>query len=433
MLAPHRQGLPAGAGDGILGATDAASSRAAGERRMAQRAIRPGIVAAAALLGLASLFSQAWVRPGWAQSGPAPAAPHGQPPLELARDGFLYAGGHFVTIDGREYMKGQIYAEFRIPAHQTHPYPVVMVHGGSMSGTNYTGTPDGREGWAQYFVRRGYAVYVIDQVGRGRSAYLPEFFGPAALVDRQNSQTRYVQQEKYNLWPQAHLHTQWPGSGDQNDPNVEQLVASQLPAITDYDEQQILNRDALLALLQKIGPAVLMVHSQAGAFAWPVADARPDLVKAIIGVEPNGPPVHDIEFLGAPDWFRDNPKVKAAGLGSDPLTYAPPVAAGDKLAFVREDKPDGPGLATCWLQQAPARSLPNLRMPILVLSSEASYHAPYDHCTVKYLRQAGLHPSFIRLAELGIHGNSHMMMVEKNNQQIAGVMVDWLNKAVPGK
>ena len=85
-----------------------------------------------------------------------------EPPLELARDGFMYVGGKTMQVDGREYFYGQMYVEVKIPAHQTHPYPIIMVHGGSMSGTNYTGTPDGREGWAQYFVRRGYAVYVVD-------------------------------------------------------------------------------------------------------------------------------------------------------------------------------------------------------------------------------------------------------------------------------
>ena len=53
-----------------------------------------------------------------------------------------------------------------------------MVHGGSQTGTNFTGTPDGREGWAQYFVRRGYAVYVVDQVARGRSAHWSQLHGP---------------------------------------------------------------------------------------------------------------------------------------------------------------------------------------------------------------------------------------------------------------
>ena len=90
----------------------------------------------------------------------------------LARDGFMYVGGKTMQVEGRDYLYGQMYVEIRIPAKQTHPYPIIMVHGGSMSGTNYTGTPDGREGWAQYFVRQGYAVYVVDQPGRGRSGFL---------------------------------------------------------------------------------------------------------------------------------------------------------------------------------------------------------------------------------------------------------------------
>ena len=93
-------------------------------------------------------------------------------PLVLARDGFMYVGGKTMPVDGRDYFYGQMYVEIRIPAKQTHPYPIIMVHGGSMSGTNYTGTPDGHEGWAQYFVRQGYAVYVVDQPGRGRSGFL---------------------------------------------------------------------------------------------------------------------------------------------------------------------------------------------------------------------------------------------------------------------
>jgi hypothetical protein len=65
-----------------------------------------------------------------------------------------------------------------------------------------------------------------------------------------------------------------------------------------------------------------------------------------------------------------------------------------------------------------------------VLTSEASYHAPYDHCTVKYLQQAGVKPAYIKLAGLGIHGNSHVMMLEKNNQEIAAVIARWLEKSV---
>jgi len=228
-------------------------------------------------------------------------------PLALARDGYFYVNARTVQAGGKSYVADQMYVEERIPARRTHRYPIVMVHGGTMSGVNYTGTPDGREGWAQYFVRRGYAVYVVDQPGRGRSGYLATTYGPARNVESNNSFPRFVAQEKSKLWPQAALHTQWPGSGDDTDPAAQQLMASQLPAIPSFEKQQFLNRDALIALFTRIGPGILMVHSQAGAFAWPVADARPDLIKGILAIEPNGPPVHGVEFVGAPDWFKEGP------------------------------------------------------------------------------------------------------------------------------
>ena len=99
----------------------------------------------------------------------------------------------------------------------------------------------------------------------------------------------------------------------------------------------------------------------------------------------------------------------------------------------RSDKPDGADLVRCWLQKDPARQLPNLKMPILVLTGEASYHAPYDHCTVKYLEQAGVKPTFIRLADRGIHGNSHVLMLEKNNNESAAVIAQWLDETLPAK
>src|SRR5438067_6962027 len=307
----------------------------------------------------------------------------GAEPLSIARQGYVFAGGKYSIVNGRQVMSGQLYAEFQIPTRQSHPWPIVMIHGGSQSGTNFTGTPDGREGWAQFFLRHGYAVYVIDQPGRGRSAYEAELYGAATHVDLENILRRFVAPERYKLWPQAHLHTQWPGQGEPGDPVFDQFYSSQMPSIQSYELPQELNRDAILALLGKIGPAIVLTHSQSGGFGWPVADARPDLVKAIIAVEPSGPPFIDVQNVGVPEWFRDaDAQTRPFGITAVPLAYSP---AG-KPAAVRQDKPDGPGLARCWIQESPARQLPNLqKVPILILTSEASYHAPYDHCTVKYL------------------------------------------------
>jgi pimeloyl-ACP methyl ester carboxylesterase len=358
-----------------------------------------------------------------------PTARAADEPLVIAKQGYFFVGGKIdATIEGSP-MVGQMYVEYQIPHKLEHPYPVVMIHGGSQTGTNFTGTPDGRDGWAQHFLRRGYAVYVVDQVARGRAAYASPVYGPVNAAKLDWVLMRFVAPERAKMWPQAHLHTQWPGTGQKGDPEFDQFYASQMPSVADFAKQQEINRDAGIALLDKIGPAVLLTHSQSGSFGWPIADARPNLVKAIVAVEPSGPPVHDVDFKGEPDWFSDAAKTKLSGLGEVPLTYQP---AGP-LEFARQDQPDKPDLVRCWEQKAPARQLVNLKnIPVLIVMSEASYHASYDHCTAKYLTQAGVANTYVRLAEHGIHGNGHMMMLEKNNDRIAGVMAEWLDKTLPG-
>ena len=354
--------------------------------------------------------------------------------LVIARQGYLFAGGHYVELAGKRVLTGQLYAEFQIPQTRAHPYPVIMVHGGGQSGTNFTGTPDGREGWAQHFLRRGYAVYVVDQVGRGRSAYRPELHGPVRQPEIESAQQRFIALKRQRLWPQAELHTQWPGGDAPGDLVFDQFFASQLPTIAAVEQQQILNRDALVALIDQIGPSILMTHSQSGAFGWPVADSRPDAVKALLQIEPNGPPFYEIglDYIGPPEFYRAGNRSRPWGLGAVPLTYDPPVSSPHEIVPVRQETPDGPGLARGWLQREPARKLPNLmKMPILVLTAEASYHAVFDHLTVKFLEQAGVKPSYIRLADIGVRGNGHMLMLEKNNHEIAQVMMDWLEKVLP--
>ena len=101
------------------------------------------------------------------------------------------------------------------------------------------------------------------------------------------------------------------------------------------------------------------------------------------------------------------------------------------MKFVQQEKADGPGLLRCWLQAEPARQLVNLRgIPMLIVTGEASYHAPYDHGTSAFLKQAGVAHTFVRLADVGIRGNGHMMMLEKNNLEIAAFFTQWLQENV---
>ena len=83
------------------------------------------------------------------------------------------------------------------------------------------------------------------------------------------------------------------------------------------------------------------------------------------------------------------------------------------------------------MQKAPARQLVNLKsIPVMVMSAEASYHQVYDRCTTKYLNQAGVKTEHIRLQDRGIRGNGHLVMIEKNNLDIAAVVDEWVQKNV---
>jgi len=367
--------------------------------------------------------------------------------LMIAKQGNFYIGGKYVESKGDMPMVGQAFIEYQIPQRQIHPYPIVMIHGGGQTGSGWISTPDGREGWAQYFLRRGYAIYIVDQVARGRSAYIAEVYGAPRAQTREYVMQRFSTSEKYNLWPQAKLHTEWPDNAQPGDPTFDNYFASNVPSMENRELQGRMNVDALAALLDRIGPSIVLVHSQSGQYGWPLAQARPTLVKAIIGAEPTGPPVHDVVVPGAARFgmdfdnatavegtaqFRDDPRLKRYGLADIPLLYAPAVTADSPLAFVQQDKAEAPDLVKCWRQKEPARKLVAVgERPVLYLAAEASFYAPYSHCTVGYLRQAGVNVDFVKLADVGLRGNGHMMMMEKNSDAIAQVIVEWLAKNVP--
>jgi pimeloyl-ACP methyl ester carboxylesterase len=330
-------------------------------------------------------------------------------PLQIADQGCFFAGGRYVDGDRGRTMLGQMYVQFQVPAKRRSPYPVVMIHGGGQTGVNFVSTPDGRRGWADYF----------------------KIYGRTANRNTESIAARFSAPENVKQWPQAELHTQWPGGGESGDPSFDQFYASQVESMTDTAQLESLMREAGAALLDRIGPAILLTHSQGGPLGWTIADARPKLVKGILSIEPNGAPVYEVRFKGAPEWFEDEAMTRPWGITRGPMTLSPPAKDASELKFVRQDKADGPGLTRCWLQANPPRELVNLKgIPILIVTAEASYHAPYDHCTSKFLRQAGVEHDFVRLADVGIRGNGHMMMLEKNNLEIAAFLRDWLEKRV---
>jgi len=340
--------------------------------------------------------------------------------------GYFFVGGRYVETEKGPLMERQMYVEYQKPTRVKQRYPIVMIHGAAQTGSNFTGTPDGRKGWAEFFVERGYVVYIVDQPARGRSPY-NDALGPNVRFPSSQIEQRFTAHEKFNLWPQAKLHTQWPGDGpgkgQRGDPIFDQFYASQVQYLGSNPMTQQLIRDAASALLDKIGPAIIMTHSQSGAFGWAIADARPKLVKGIVAAEPSGPPFRNAVFSEEP--------ARLWGMTDIAITYDPPVTDPKQIAVVEQAAADGPNLTKCMMQKEPARRLPTLAgIPILILAAESSYHAAYDHCTSKYLTQAGVQNTFVRLETVGLRGNGHMLMIEKNNLEIADFIDQWMTKNV---
>ena len=346
--------------------------------------------------------------------------------------GYFFVGGHYQAAKDKTVAAGQMFVEYRAPAQITQPYPIVLVHGTAQTGTNFLGTPDGRPGWADRFAAKGFATYVIDQVGRGRAGGDAEAYGPYARLPVEDLETVFTGQERSTLYPQAKLHTQWPGEpGVRGNAAFDQFYLSQVPYIASALKSEELVDPALIALLEKIGPAILLTHSQAGVFGWAVSDQRPDLVKAHVAVEPNGPTFYDIRFKGGTDWYERVSEARARpyGITRVPLHFEPPVSSPADLTVVQADTPARPDQIRCWLQAAPARTLPNLaKVPAVIVTAEASFRATMDDCTAAFLTQAGAKPDRLALAEHGIRGNGHMMMLESNSDQVADAIIGWIEQ-----
>src|SRR5437867_3345484 len=81
---------------------------------------------------------------------------------DIARTGFFYAGGKYAGERGQEVMAGAMYVEVMVPKRIRRAYPIVFLHGAGQTGTDWLQTPDGRPGWAYFFIKRGYVVYMVD-------------------------------------------------------------------------------------------------------------------------------------------------------------------------------------------------------------------------------------------------------------------------------
>jgi len=359
-----------------------------------------------------------WIQKNVPASGARASAaqkttPNGKKPetaLKLADQGFFWVGTEHKNVPYGTIISGQMYVQYLTPAQVRHPYPVVLVHGGSGQMLHYMGTGDGAAGWTHYYVQEGYRVYLVDRPGQGRAPYHPDALGPIA------PQPTYAAVVPDFKRAAVGPNRQWPGTGDVTDPLVDQFMASQNAAPQDQAMAQALWASRGAELLDKIGPAIVQTHSAGGPFGWLVADRRPTLVKAIVCVEAGGSPFQT-------PW----------GLTAVPIAYDPPVSDPKELTTRDVIPPPESAVQPYRLQTDPPRTLKNLqRMPIVYVTAEKSGRTQ-GPAVVAFLKQAGCDAEELQLKDRGILGNGHFMMFENNRRQVFDVIRGWIEQKLPAK
>ena len=320
-------------------------------------------------------------------------------PLRTSRRGHFWIPGERVVKDGKTYQRGPMFAEWEAPEQVTRRYPIVLVHGGGLQGTEWLDTSDGRPGWAQRLVEAGYAIVVVDRPGQGRSPLHIDIVGPMGPpFSYEGGRQIYFPPDP------SGKHTQWPFSPDDAEA-MDQFIAGYGPLPADLAESEDMDADRLARLLDRIGPSVLLTHSASGPSGWLAADRRPGLVKAIVSIEPMGPPFADIPNIGPLHW----------GLTAAPLTFDPPRYTPEA---VRDADP-----ATL--------RLPNLvGVPIAVVTGDTSSFAPASPPIVAALKAGGAAAELLHLPDHGVTGNGHGLIYEKNSDAALQPVLAWLEQNI---
>ena len=293
-----------------------------------------------------------------------------------------------------------MYVQYQVPVN-ARAIPLVLVHGGGGTGRVWESTPDGREGFQTLFLRRGFAVYIVDLPRGGRSGF-PSFTGNMGQLDHQQ---RIVAGDTFtpgreHAWNRWRLGPKYP--------DVFPVQAFPMNAVDEFlkhvrplvsDDPQIIGA-ALVALLDKIGPAVLVTHSAAGVCGW-LAGARSPHVKGIVSYEP-GFVFPEGELPAPVPLFQ----------GTQP--------AGE-LVSVREFA----SLAEVPIQVVYGDNIPVEPFPDLLIDGRRAQVAAAS-LFVDCLNRHGGRASLLMLPEVGLQGNSHFMFSDLNNVEVADLLSAFL-------
>lgn len=325
-------------------------------------------------------------------------------PLIIQDQGSFMAGGtmrvedgkfdpyHQANPAGQTYHGDHAYVFYQIPEHP-HQYPIVMLHGAGQFSKTWETTPDGREGFQTIFLRNGYSTYLVDQPRRGNAGRSME----TATLKPTGDEQMVFDQTRLGVWPEYFKGVQFA-----HDPQtLNQYFRQMTPNTGPFDLHVIAN--AMSAVFDKTGPAIFFTHSQGGGVGWLTATKNKN-VKAIVAFEP-----------GSSFAFP-------AGEVPEPIKNKFDIVKGESVS-----KDDFMALT---------------RIPILVLygdnipdkptalPAQDSWRARLEMARKwrDKVNQYGGHVELVHLPEIGIHGNTHFLFSDLNNQQIADLVNQYLIK-----
>ena len=282
------------------------------------------------------------------------------------------------------------YVFYQIPK-SARKLPLVFWHGHGQSAKTWETTPDGREGYQNIFLRRRFPVYLMDQPRRGRAARSTQPVNLTAAADEQ----LWFGIFRLGAYPDFYPGVQF----SKNPEALNQFFRQAVPNTGPYDAQ--VNIEAVSSLFSKIGPGILVTHSQSGGPGWRTA-IKSEKVKAIVSFEPGG----DFVFPEG-----ETPEgIKLAG-----RTVTPPaVPLADFMKLTK--------------------------IPIIIYYGDNIPEQPTENpgqeqwraflAMAKQFREVvnrhGGDVTLVHLPEIGIKGNTHFPMSDLNNLEIANHLSDFL-------
>jgi hypothetical protein len=354
---------------------------------------------------------------------------------------------------------GQMYVQFQVPSRKKERMPpVIMVHGSSHTAACLESTPDGREGWAPYFVRQGISTYIVDQAGRGRSGFDESVIHEAAATVRNGDV--------------ANGTARIPGFGRITDNG----------AWTAWFGHLIPTGSTILTgTLIRHGdpgdpPDDDANHTDDYTPAFPFGTVDPDIVSrtGAIAQSPAGPnnyyaleyykqlvPNAEVTLPGstcatcdpvalspANTWTPQNLALLVEKLGGAIVaTHSQSGIMGHHMARILKERGHLDmlkGLITiegsCSLPNSGLKAEDFDNIPYMALKGDYTATSQVCQTTVDAInaRRTGGHgtakAAYIKLDELGnpiFKGTTHMMMLGTNNLEIADVILNWVDHSVP--